>query len=230
MSTTIIINCLAQDCTDGFKITETTWDASSCNNCSDIASDAPGSNSRTGSVTFVNAGGDDYHLAPSDTVALGYGVADPGSGLFSDDIDGQARGIIWDIGADEYVSAVWAGTVWGASNPTGYAPAVWSVWTHQADGSPAEIIGDQSWGWLNMSSGLGRVSPVVDTGSTRGRMFVVKKDVFGTGLDPDNSILLGIRGSDVVFGAQDALPEWEMYTAPVKRSWRYVQVSASRAM
>lgn len=36
---------------------------------------------------------------------IGTGVADPGSGLYSDDIAGTARGAAWDVGAFEYVAA-----------------------------------------------------------------------------------------------------------------------------
>ena len=57
--------------------------------------------------SFVNtgAGTEDFHLLLTDTGALNHGIADPGSGLFSDDIDGQTRSGTWDIGADEYVAA-----------------------------------------------------------------------------------------------------------------------------
>lgn len=55
--------------------------------------------------TFVNAGAGDYHLASNDAGAKDYGTSDPGSGMFSDDIDGETRSGSWDIGADEYVSS-----------------------------------------------------------------------------------------------------------------------------
>ena len=54
--------------------------------------------------TFVDAAGGDFHLASTDAGAKDYGVSDPGSGLFSDDIDGVTRSGSWDIGADEYAS------------------------------------------------------------------------------------------------------------------------------
>ena len=37
---------------------------------------------------------------------IGAGAVDPGSGLFSDDIEGNTRGVAWDLGVDEYVAAV----------------------------------------------------------------------------------------------------------------------------
>lgn len=67
-----------------------------------------------GSVTFENAGAGDFHLGSGDTVAK-----DKGTDLSSDanlpiwnDIDGDARGATWDVGADEYIAI-------GAVAPTG---------------------------------------------------------------------------------------------------------------
>ncbi len=51
--------------------------------------------------TFANPTNGDYHLASGDAGAKDHGISDPGSGLFFDDIDGQVRSAIWDIGADE---------------------------------------------------------------------------------------------------------------------------------
>ena len=64
---------------------------------------SPGVNPRQNqTVIFVSELDDDFHLSPSDTGARNYGVADPGIGLFSDDIDGQMRpNTMWDIGADQ---------------------------------------------------------------------------------------------------------------------------------
>jgi hypothetical protein len=67
----------------------------------------PGSNGQTGTVTFVNAGSFDLHLSASDTVAKVNGVdlrADAGF-PFDVDIDEQARGAVWDMGADQIPAA-----------------------------------------------------------------------------------------------------------------------------
>ena len=59
-------------------------------------------------LTFVNAAGDDYHLASGDTDAIDMGTATSGESAplnFTTDIDGTTRSGTWDIGADEYVSA-----------------------------------------------------------------------------------------------------------------------------
>jgi hypothetical protein len=61
-----------------------------------------GSNDRV-SQTFSFAASDDFALTGSDTGAKGYGLTDPGSGLFSTDILGNTRSVPWDVGAFEYV-------------------------------------------------------------------------------------------------------------------------------
>lgn len=57
--------------------------------------------------TFINEGGDDFHIASTDAGARNYGVnlSIDGNIAFSTDIDGQTRPgeSTWDIGADEYV-------------------------------------------------------------------------------------------------------------------------------
>lgn len=60
---------------------------------------------------FEDYANDDFHLKNfSGTGAIiGQGTDNPGSGLYSDDIDGDTRTSVWDIGADEYVAS---GTVY----------------------------------------------------------------------------------------------------------------------
>jgi hypothetical protein len=102
----ILKNNIAQNCTDGYL---GTFDASSDYNLSDLAADAPGTNAKNSTtVSFVNAGADDFHLAPGDTGARDAGMnlsADPGL-KFSDDVDRQTRTAPWDIGADEVLGSV----------------------------------------------------------------------------------------------------------------------------
>jgi len=87
-------NCLAQDNINGYN---GVFDSASDYNVSDLISDAPGDNSRTGNVVFVDADNDDYHLAVNDTVARGNGTNL--SDAFTTDIDGNKRSHVWDIGA-----------------------------------------------------------------------------------------------------------------------------------
>lgn len=53
---------------------------------------------------FEDAAVGDFRLK-SGSGLVGTGVADPGSGLFSDDIEKTARGAAWDVGAFEYPAA-----------------------------------------------------------------------------------------------------------------------------
>lgn len=80
------------------------YDAASDYNASSSGVATGGANDRINQTfTFANEASDDFHLASNDAGAKDYGVTDPGSGLFSDDIDGDTRSGSWDIGADEYV-------------------------------------------------------------------------------------------------------------------------------
>lgn len=97
-----VYNCLAQGCTlAGFQVASGSFDQAD-SNCSDIASDAPGTNPQTGTVAFANAGAKDYHLLSSDTVAYANGADLSADSVlpFSIDIDGGPR-VPWSIGADE---------------------------------------------------------------------------------------------------------------------------------
>ncbi len=53
---------------------------------------------------FVDAANGDFTLK-SGSGLVGGGIDDPGSGLYSDDINGDARTSPWDVGADEYIAA-----------------------------------------------------------------------------------------------------------------------------
>lgn len=79
------------------------YNAISENNSGEVAIGSHGRYNQT--FTFVNEASDDFHLASTDAGAKDYGLSDPGSGLFSTDIDGQTRSGSWDIGADEYVAS-----------------------------------------------------------------------------------------------------------------------------
>ena len=109
-------NCLAAACTDGFG---GTFDAASDYNASDLASDAPGANSRNSQTfTFAAEAGDDFHLAGTDAGAKNFGTDLSGDSAFpfSTDFDGVTRSGTWDIGADEHL---WTVAITGATTPAG---------------------------------------------------------------------------------------------------------------
>lgn len=102
-TTSDFINNLGYNNTTDFTA-EWSWSANTGYNASSDGT-APGTGSRTNQTFTFEAGTDNYHLASNDAGARTYALADPGSGLFSDDIDGQTRSGSWDIGADQYVSS-----------------------------------------------------------------------------------------------------------------------------
>jgi parallel beta-helix repeat protein len=80
---------------------------------------APGANSKTCTVSFIDSANDNYHLSGSDTCAKDSGtdLSSDSNLSFSTDIDGDSRpyNSTWDIGADEYVPS------------PNYAPTITSV-------------------------------------------------------------------------------------------------------
>src|SRR5208283_133836 len=102
-----VVNNICQTMTDGYD-SSLAWVAGSDYNISNVASDAPGANSKNSTtVSFTDAANNDFHLSSTDTTAIDHGVdlsQDPNL-PFTTDIDGQTRpyptGGKWDIGADE---------------------------------------------------------------------------------------------------------------------------------
>jgi hypothetical protein len=71
-------------------------------NCTALHSGTVDHTTTCSEVTPTFAAGKEFHLDSTDTTWKDQGTSDPGSGLYSDDIDGVARTGTWDIGADEY--------------------------------------------------------------------------------------------------------------------------------
>lgn len=109
--TAVCKNCLA-DTNGGDDFESGTYTGSDYNSASDTTDPDSGTNNRTEQAfTFVNEGGNDYHLASDDGGAKDFGVdlSADGEFAFDDDIDGVIRAATWDIGFDEFVAAVAAG-------------------------------------------------------------------------------------------------------------------------
>ena len=124
-----VTNCTAYGCVSGFFASSNNYpfvdNCLSYNNTTDFSGNfagegdynfskddtAPGGHAihgttdgKTPDFVSTTGGSEDFHLQ-STSDAIGVGVDNPGSGLYSDDIDGEARVSTWDIGADEYVAA-----------------------------------------------------------------------------------------------------------------------------
>ena len=99
-------NCIAQ----GANPFGTTFESSSDYNLATDTS-APGSNSvQSSTLTFVDASGDDYRLAASDTDAIDSGddLSGDANYGYSTDAFQTSREASWDIGGHEYVAAATA--------------------------------------------------------------------------------------------------------------------------
>lgn len=95
-----VINCLSANY--GTFSFVPTFSGSSDYNAETGTDSIPGSHSRSSQTfSFVNAGAKNLLLTTSDTGALGFGMTDPGSGLFTNDIAGNVRTAPWSIGASQ---------------------------------------------------------------------------------------------------------------------------------
>jgi len=105
----------------GSFVNGTVVSTGSTNNVSNLSS-IPGSNTKTGSVSFVDADNDNYLISASDTVAKGYGMNLSADYIFplTTDCLGQRRAGTWSCGAhdpsgtsaDETSVWVWDGSTW----------------------------------------------------------------------------------------------------------------------
>jgi hypothetical protein len=101
-----IYNCTVANCHTGYRrattgtVTATNCGASGCT--VDFTGTITQTTCSSTTPTFA-AGVGNFHLASNDTTWIDQGT--DSSGVFTDDIDGVARGATWDIGADEYVAA-----------------------------------------------------------------------------------------------------------------------------
>jgi hypothetical protein len=101
-----IINCAVFNNADDFDTAGATVTIDHCasddgDGTNDVAESGGGA---TWTGDFVDAANGDFTLK-STSGLVGTGTDNPGSGLYSDDIDSVARTSTWDIGADEYVAA-----------------------------------------------------------------------------------------------------------------------------
>lgn len=105
------------------------------------------------------------------------------------------------------------------SDPDEY-PIGWNTWSDGAGGSPT-VIGDAEWGKLQLMTDEIAHSPVYEMlgGGTHG--IEVTLDKYGSA---SGSFKTYIRGQAAIFGQDDGSPGWEEYTAPINKTWNFIQV------
>lgn len=147
----------------------------------------------------------------------------PGSGIYNDTSQG-AELIVPGIGIVNegvLIEDPLDGYCWGEENPT-ENPESWDTWSDGAAGSP-DIDGDADWGKIKLRHEFGDIGhgPVKDLGSVLTRMITVTIDKYGAG---SGSYAIYIRGQATTFNQDDGSPSWELYSAPINKDWRYIQV------
>lgn len=112
--------------------------------------------------------------------------------------------------------------VFGEQNPTQGETAVsWQTWSDGV-GSIPTVDGNADWGKLKLDlSGEEGRSAVYDLGSAIARTFTLTENRYGTGAE---SAVLQIRGDASTFTQDSNTIDWETYSSPISRSWRYVQI------
>ena len=110
----------------------------------------------------------------------------------------------------------------GEQSPSSGETAIsWATWSDGAAGSPT-ITGDSDWGKLQLAVDEEGRSEVYDLTASQTRTLTLTRDGYGSG---SGAVTLQIRGHDSTPFTQDAAtPSWETYSAPVQKTWRYIQV------
>lgn len=87
----------------------------------------------------------------------------------------------------------------------------------------ATITGDSDWGKLRVGSIGGEygASGVMVYPDATHKLFTLTRDAYGSG---SGNVKLSIRGQATSFLWDDGSPSWEEYTAPVVKTWRYIQI------
>ena len=109
---------------------------------------------------------------------------------------------------------------YGEETPTeGETTVGWDTWSDGAGGTPT-IVGDATWGKIQLLTGEIAHGPVYNIGAgTHNIKFTENKYGSGTG-----DFKIYIRGQAGVFTQDAETPSWEEYTTQVIKTWEYVQV------
>ncbi len=186
---------------------------------------------RVGAVTFQDKANDEFLLGDADTVAKDKGVDLTSDSDLAITLDilltTRPQGDDSDVGAHEIIVAFTLDPdsgelAFGEESPSGGEdPVKWTTFSDGAGGSP-EITGDADWGKIEVEYTEVAHSRVYDFTDSVSRTITLTKDVYGSG---SGNPTIQIRGHDSTsFDQDDGTPTWENYTAPIAKTWRYIQV------
>lgn len=168
------VNCLFRSCTYPCDHSDTNkyaagTDYNACDNASmnyHVDGDGNIHDRVSQTFTFVGEGSENWHLAVGDAGAKDYGKTDPGSGKFSDDIDGETRSGSWDIGMDEYILATLK-TLAGSVAAISSVNAVRLKRTRELKGAVSAIASLTGKFWGNLVNLVGAIHAVSSASAVR---------------------------------------------------------------
>ena len=133
-----------------------------------------------------------------------------------DGVEWDVDGVIERDSDSESITAL----SYGEETPTdGETTVGWDTWSDGAGGTPT-IIGDATWGKIQLLTGEIAHGPVYNVGAgSHNIKFTKNKYGSGTG-----NFKIYIRGQAEVFTQDAGSPSWEEYTTQVIKTWEYVQV------
>lgn len=109
--------------------------------------------------------------------------------------------------------------IWGEENPTqGEAKFKWDIYS---DGNRLQPAFTSSYGKLQIFGNTEARSDVVWLSNSETHYIRITKDIYSSGSGVGKFY---IRGSTTVFQQDDVSPTWEEWTAPVSKTWKYIQI------
>lgn len=112
------------------------------------------------------------------------------------------------------------GACWGENAPAANEVKIsWNTWSN-GSGGVIKVTGDADWGKAKFYKTEIGHSSVVDTKSTNDKTIIVTTDTYEAGAGTKT---IYIRGQATQFSRDAADPAWEQYTAPISKTWRWMQ-------
>ena len=116
--------------------------------------------------------------------------------------------------------------MWGEESPaSGIQSIPWSDCTDGA-GSPPFVVGDADWGKVKVLSGEVAHTTVKDLGYVGAKLITLATDTYESGSGTGE---LYIRGQDTTFAIDAGTPVWTQYSAPIRKTWKFLQLKITKA-